>query len=269
MQIHFDQRETEVCGNLSVIASDSTATLQADGSTVLHAARGPLGWQGEGGVALPSLVQNEARMVVLMRHSLACTSFDDVRPRTLEHFDSGVILAQLSEALELLSVSASPYANWVARAVRTVLPLERPLNKQYLSGSYVDRPGAITCSFPAPALMLAELLVHEASHHHFYILSRLGALHDETDENSYYSPIRGLHRPLLYILLAYHAVANMVLFHRNATAGSTPHAAEHAARAQELGAWLPDLEAPIVRPGALTSLGTTLCAPLFERLNRS
>jgi HEXXH motif-containing protein len=114
--------------------------------------------------------------------------------------------------------------------------------------------------------MIAELLVHECSHQHFYLLRRLGSMHDEADATLYYSPVRDMGRPLLYILLAYHAVANMLLFHRAALAAGAPDAGLHAGRTADLSAWLPALQAPLMRPGALTALGRMLFEPLQARL---
>lgn len=136
----------------------------------------------------------------------------------------------------------------------------------FLSGSYPDRPGVMTCSFPAPTEVLCELLVHEASHQYFHILGRLGDIEDGSDSNLYFSPLRGMTRPLIYILLGYHAVANMLLYQRACLQADSIHASHSEQRVSELHECAEQLEAPLRGTSGLTLLGSSLWEPLAERL---
>ncbi len=83
------------------------------------------------------------------------------------------------------------------------------------SATSMDWPGVVSCSFPIGAAALAETFVHEASHQHLNIVRRLGPVVNRTDAGLYYSPLKGSARPIEAILVAYHAVANMLLFYRD------------------------------------------------------
>jgi HEXXH motif-containing protein len=132
---------------------------------------------------------------------------------------AGPLAAELTEAGRCLEASGTGYASWVAAMVRYVVPVTRPPGG-YVSGSTSEVPGVITLSPGAGAIRIAESLVHEAAHQYFYFASRFGAMVDADAGATYYSPLKRTNRSLDNILLAYHAVANMVAFYellRNST----------------------------------------------------
>ena len=55
------------------------------------------------------------------------------------------------------------------------------------SGSVEHYLGLIHLSAHAAPLPVAELLVHEASHQHMNLLTKLGPIDDGSDANTYYS----------------------------------------------------------------------------------
>lgn len=129
------------------------------------------------------------------------------------HHEDGQLVRGLGHAVSLLSRYSPRYLAWVDRVVRGVHPLvAKPSVMRSSSG--LDAPGVIWMSFPASPVQHAEMLVHEATHQYFYLLSRLGPIVDPRHTAQYYSPVKRTKRPLDRILLAYHAFANVLLFYR-------------------------------------------------------
>src|SRR5262249_18543782 len=118
-----------------------------------------------------------------------------------------------SEALSYLEQNAHPYANWVWRVLRGIIPLWAAEGLT-LSSSNPHHPGVVQLSIGQDPLVLAELLVHEASHQYFHLMEYVGPVDDGSDSTLYYSPFKGTERPLRAILLAYHAFANVLLLYR-------------------------------------------------------
>ncbi|MCA9666296.1 MAG: hypothetical protein KC503_11935, partial [Myxococcales bacterium] len=86
------------------------------------------------------------------------------------------------------------------------------------------------------------------------LTSVCGPVDDGSDRRLYPSPIKKAERPIDKILLAYHAVANMVLFYRQCAENG--HAVERChAQAQQLAAWRDALRAPLEGNAALTDVG--------------
>jgi HEXXH motif-containing protein len=98
----------------------------------------------------------------------------------------------------------------------------------------------------------------------------LGPLDDGTDQTLYFSPFRNTHRPVYFIIVAYHAFANVFLFLRTARAhGLSAH--EHGGRTQEqleqLRERLETLEHALQTTTAITPLGRSLWEPLYEEIH--
>jgi HEXXH motif-containing protein len=174
------------------------------------------------------------------------------------------------QALALLSATSSSYVTWVDRVLRDLVPL-RARPAIFNSGSEKYSPGVIcVCDHPY-RWPLAEMLVHEASHQYLHIINRLGPIDDGSDSRLYYSPFRNKERPIFYIVAAYHAFGNVLLFYRNARAlGMVPdqelRADAFVHRERTLEAQLRQLEAPLQNSGALTELGNALWEPLHDAL---
>ncbi|MBX3190376.1 MAG: hypothetical protein KF819_25475 [Labilithrix sp.] len=118
-----------------------------------------------------------------------------------------------AEAFALVARVSPAHAPWIERAVRSLLPVATPGGKT-TSSSFEDLPGVVALSDASPIVMLADALVHEASHQHVFFLQQLGPVDDGSDEELYWSPARGEHRPIGKILLAYHAFVNVLGFWR-------------------------------------------------------
>jgi HEXXH motif-containing protein len=138
------------------------------------------------------------------------------------------------------------------------------------SGSSQDAPSMAHLSFNDDATELAEMLVHEGSHQYFYLATRIGPVDDGSDSTMYYSPIKARGRPLHYILLAYHAFANVELFYRDCLAGGYEGVNGYVVRnSATLRAQLDQLEDVLAATTALTPLGEGLWQPLAKRLGES
>jgi hypothetical protein len=117
-------------------------------------------------------------------------------------------------ATDLLDKFAPAYSDWSGRVIRYLVPLQTNSTGMFDSGSRRFLPGLVTLTALHNPVQIAETLVHEASHQYFYVLERFEPLHDPTDTQLYYSAIKDSNRPLIHILLAFHAFGNVCLFFR-------------------------------------------------------
>lgn len=178
-----------------------------------------------------------------------------------------------SQALQLLAATSPAYVTWVDRVLRDLVPLKgRP--GIFNSGSEQYSPGVVcVCDHPY-RWPLAEMLVHECSHQYLHLINRLGPLDDGSDTSLHYSPFRNKLRPLFFILVAYHAFANVLLFYRQARArGLVPDQSvpsdAFVHRERTLQAQLRQIEPVLLQSRALTPLGRALWQPLYQALERA
>jgi len=112
-------------------------------------------------------------------------------------------------------------------------------------------------------MLVAEMLVHEACHQYFYLVRRLGPVHDLADTQLYYSPAVDRERRLDRIVMAYHAFANVLCFYRTAMGSGMED--EVCARVEsELQDDVVLMERTLVGNPALTALGAALVEPLAQ-----
>lgn len=173
---------------------------------------------------------------------------------------------RFAAARDVLECFAPEYLRWTDRVTRVVIPL-RGDGAEINSGSSRDQPGSSHMSFDGPPEALAEMLVHEGTHQYSYLLSRIGPVDDGSDPTSYYSPIKRRGRPIHYILLAYHAFANVLLFSKRCLDGGFEDRTAHLRRnLADLPPQLDKLEEALTATRALTPLGRALWEPLREAL---
>lgn len=174
-------------------------------------------------------------------------------------------------ALTLIHDASDLYHSWVRTVLRAVVPL-KARGQTLNSGSERFSPGAVCVSDQQQTWLLAETLVHEATHQYFNIATRLGALDDGSDQRLHFSPFRNKDRPMLYILVAYHAFGNVLLFYRAARdqgfAPPTSSASDALAnREQTLAAQLRVVEPMLRDATSVTPLGRAMWEPLSHQLN--
>ena len=175
------------------------------------------------------------------------------------------ILIICCQAISLLRRHAPPYLQWVDKVVRQVIPLNGA-EGILRSSSNTDWPGAIGVSFPSKPIMVAEMLVHEASHQYFHIATRFRPVHDRSDRRLYHSPVKGESRPIDAILLAFHAFANVLLFYRSCIESGVEDQGYCERSATRHRSELEPMLDYLRLPNSLTETGRLLWEPLASRL---
>jgi HEXXH motif-containing protein len=203
----------------------------------------------------------------LPEEALQGREFERFRGELSRH-DLAATVAEFDAALSLIGDYAGTYLPWVGCVLRYLVPLKWKLGLASSSSSDNRAPGVVLFANDHSCFALAEVLVHEASHQYFFVLNRRGTIDDGSDTNLYYSPFREMDRPIFFILMAYHAFANVLLFYREALAHDL--SPEHLSRdrEEELASKLAVLEPVLRGTTALTPLGRALWEPLYERIHQ-
>ncbi len=171
------------------------------------------------------------------------------------------------DAFSLLTESAPHYAHWSQNLLRTIIPLDAPKGYQ-ISASHWHRRGEVLMSWRISPHQLAEMMVHEASHQHFFMAGMLSAYDDGSDKTLYYSPVVKTKRPITKILLAYHAFANVILFFRHCRShldNKDRHWLD--TESNKVMTELEQLEQPLRQSKSLTQLGQRLWQPLAQQIH--
>jgi HEXXH motif-containing protein len=185
----------------------------------------------------------------------------------VEEFEMDLFGPRCASALEAISQLSPAYYRWVGNILRQIAPWRVKRNQHPSgSGSSSQAPGLVAIGNQNHPLSLADSLIHETSHHYFYLASRLGPVDDGSDNSLYFNPLIKKHRPLCMILLAYHAFANVMAFCREAlrTGGTGNTYLEQ--RENELERDLKALVAPLQASRALTPLGRALWEPAYQHV---
>jgi HEXXH motif-containing protein len=173
----------------------------------------------------------------------------------------------MHDAFNLIDRFSPEFSRWTLRLLREVIPIESGTPGCMRSGSSAAEPGRCHMSFPSSPVALAEMLIHETTHQYYYLVTRLGPVDDGTDTTLYYSPVKGCDRPIYYILIAYHAFANVLLFSQRCLAAGYNDSDGHLHRnVHMLTEWLETLDKPLRNTTALTTVGKALWLPLARRL---
>ena len=255
-KLRFESDGNEVSIEASGGGNDSSLRFRRVGSR----------WAMSSGNASP-IVEVERRggpVQLLQRDALFPLAMGDLEPMIPEVVTADVS-ASVEEAFAILRDHAPRYADWVSRPARRIVPLASPPGLM-MSSSSIYRPGTITMSHNAYPLGMAEILVHENTHEYMHLASSCGPVDDGSDTKLYFSPIRGVDRPISAILVAYHAVGNIVLFYRECRRTNAPGAAYLDVSEPEAMAWLAELDGPLSRTGSLTAVGRALYEPLRVQL---
>jgi HEXXH motif-containing protein len=221
-------------------------------------------WLTEGAAALPVVGSLDCPIVLFNNPAIDGLEFGG--PLRFARVPLARIVKQCDAAVALLRRHAPIYLRWVKKVVRSIVPVDANLSG-IIAGSDFTKPGVVQVSFPVGTVLLAETLVHEASHQHLEIVRRLGPVHSGSDQALYYSPIRKAGRPIDKILVAYHAMVNVLLFYRLCRQSGLRDGGYIKRREGKLLSQLEELEAPLRRTRALTPLGRALWEPLAERIH--
>ena len=211
-----------------------------------------------GAVRLSSFGSGRRRLVLLPGYAAPIAD----GAAALETF-SPALIETLTQALDLLEEHLPHYFDWVVRIIQQVAVVHFERNVLY-SGSREHEYGTIIISDNSRVLSLAEMLIHEASHQYFELLTKLGPAVDPSHTELYYSPVKQCDRPLHKILFAYHAFANVMLFYRGVAECGL--ADSSSAKFQNvLNDELRQLEQPLLDNDAILPIGRALVDPLIER----
>ena len=274
VRLHFDRWPLPIGERIRVNADGSRTQISILGSAGeqhLCFDREGEGWRSEHAPApLHEARLEKLRVAVWRRHELWSPEVADIADN-VDDSEPYLMARRCQTALDLLRQRSPKYFAWVARVVRFVAPwLVRSSERPAGSGSTNFAPGLIGIGNHEGEFPLADTLVHEASHHHFFIMLRLGGVHDGSDTRLYFNPFLEIDRPLDRILFSYHAFANVLLFCRElAVSGSTGR--EYLERRiPHLEKGLRVLDQELASTTALTAAGRTLWQHLRQkiRLNR-
>lgn len=160
--------------------------------------------------ALPAV--QSGRCLVLSRNNLpiGCELPEHIVTLVADANEAEVFLSQLADSFDLLMNISVAHHRWVDRLIRQVIAVRAEPTVMY-SGSNTAWPGIIYLSGAKPWVM-AENLVHEASHQHFHIATRVAPVTAAEHKELYYSPFVKRPRPLEAIAFAFHAFGNARLF---------------------------------------------------------
>lgn len=187
--------------------------------------------------------------------------------RVESEYDNGLVesgVVPSASALRLLHRYWSEGYEWVSTVVREIIPLRSRNGGAGSTSSFWDCGTiAATLGTRQNPILLAEMLVHEASHQHFFLAKQLGPLEDGSDATEYFSPMVNAFRSLEKMLLGYHALINMLKFYEKVSADCS-HDSEQflSARVSYLFEKLDLIGTAISRSTAFTPGGSCM----FQRL---
>jgi len=246
-------------------AAHATITLRCEGSVrTFEFESTDAGWSGSAETLLPTAKLVDRSLQIISpewscpRDYLRTRLRDDELPAAIE----------LVEAAGRVVGSYAPaYVGWVERVLRHLIPTRTP-NDVIASGTSGHRPGLLYLGWPMPVSVAAELLVHEAAHHHFWLASSYGAVEQGGGDELSFSVYVRQQRNLRTMLMTYHAFANVVLFYRACRAHGFRDAVADG-REAEFSGQLAHYEKILAASKCLTPLGRALWEPLAELAHSS
>jgi HEXXH motif-containing protein len=192
---------------------------------------------------------------------------DHARSRFAHELVCAKTARSVARALALIERADPGVSDWVQSVVREVSPLMSIPGSVGSTSSIWDF-GSVGVTFGDGIrdFLVAEMLVHEASHQQFFLAKTWGPLVNEQDKGGYYSPMVDSDRPIEKILLAYHVLVNLLAFYaaleRHLSAADLPAASR---RREALRLKLKNVNATIFRSAGLSSFGSALAAKLRIR----
>lgn len=261
----FDRWILPAARSMSVESDGDTAVVSLDDDGVcarFSFVRRDDGWLSEDAEALPRVAMSKHRLTFLTRNALESPEFGYLRDDLLERSSWEALPSRYAEAFGFIREHAPIYLDWIDRLLRYVIPL-RGGDGQIVSGSSQNAPAIAHMSNGSCIAALAEMLVHETTHLYFHLLTRVRPVHDGSDPKEYYSPIKRRGRPIHFILVAYHAFANVLLFYRLCLESGYADPDGYVARNErELVPQLRQLDDALNTTKALTPIGRAMWEPL-------
>ncbi|WP_141576638.1 FxsB family cyclophane-forming radical SAM/SPASM peptide maturase [Actinomadura sp. WMMA1423] len=245
-------------GRFAVLDKDVTTVVVADGRIHVPDAGEP----------------EEVRRVRAGRLSVALEDLDPFRDRhdwpaagrlSDKEFDRWRIF--LREAWELLEADYAEYAEGIAGALSTIVPLKDPGGGRSVSSAARDAFGSVGIALPETPALLCLLLLHEFQHVKLGAVLDFVDLYDANDHAKYQAPWREDLRPIEGLLQGTYAhIAVADFWRRRAQSPDSGTAVEACAHFDE---WYPKTLSAVgvlEASGALTGLGEQFVAGMRTTL---
>jgi len=116
---------------------------------------------------------------------------------------------KLSAALSCINEFSPRYYDWISLVLKEIAPL-KGIKGGTESASFIFCPGQIHLTEPTSVPSTVSALIHECSHQYFHMLMWNTVLCDSHAPFAY-SALKDMERPLSSLLLAHHAVGNILL----------------------------------------------------------
>lgn len=131
-------------------------------------------------------------------------------PEALDPGEHSKALGHLVKTFEFMKQSIPNYYNWTSYAINEIVVVRNPHPQGSISGSLFELHGHIFMSHSDCLITTFTVLIHEASHQYFHLLMMKSPLVVK-DAPHFYSSLKGIKRPLIKVLLGYHAFANICI----------------------------------------------------------
>jgi HEXXH motif-containing protein len=209
-----------------------------------------------GALRMPTLRTSHTNVHVLLPWVGAHPALFPIQA-ALSPLDSTCVVELLQAGWDLLSTVDPVLEDFCAGVLSDVFALDGR-DGLYRSGSDAEALGMIALSVPAPAIMVAELFVHECAHQYFHLACEFGPVDDGSDRQLYWSPLKHEPRPIDRLLIAHHALANIAAFYSSVIERGLDEGGYAARGLQEHASMLRELERSLDVTRALTDIGLAL-----------
>lgn len=181
---------------------------------------------------------------------------------------SGIAVAQLRAAADLIAIDPQ-ITRWCSRLLYELSLTNSGNDRRLTSRSTPLQPGNVQISLPGPPLHLAELLVHEAAHQHYFLAALAGPYVAPASQDAVvYSALRECQRPIDRVLLGLHALVNITDFLVLHAEAGGKMGREAIARIGELAPTIMSMQRPFAgKPAVLSDSGRDLLGDGLERLD--
>lgn len=139
--------------------------------------------------------------------------------------------------------------DWMTSMTQVAVPMRRTGGRYSKSSSSRQLPGLVCLTLHDEAQVL-EALAHETAHNYLFLAEVMEPLVDPGHAELYPSPLRADKRPLLGVLLAYHALAYIGAYYTDALRGKVIEAGRCEAELTETRRRLADAERTLSANGA-------------------
>lgn len=191
-----------------------------------------------------------------------------VWPAPEDHGVSEILIADageaIAEAARWISEISTLHLAWVDRLICGFAITEMPVDSELSSGSYKSRPGVVHMSFPLDPVLVAETLIHEASHQHYLLLNGVVPMVEAGANDVVFSPIKGCDRPVVRCAFAHHACFNIWDFMRRGV--GSRYGAQARERMELMAGYTEVLGRNISDSGTLTGAGARFVHALQSRI---